>query len=230
VIQILKRLLKKIYILIYFKKVKIHISGNCSLRTKFEGQNIIGKRSWFDGYMGFGTYICDDCIINAKIGRYCSIGHRVTVLTGTHPAHKFVSTSPVFYSLEKQNGTSYTKIQRFDEKRFSDKANKFGITLGNDVWIGFGATFMGGVTIGDGAIVGANTLVLKDVPAYSIVAGNPAKQIGTRFDEDNIKWLCKLKWWNKPEKWIKENSAYFCDIDTFRKRFSNETNLSGSNR
>ncbi|ASL68021.1 acetyltransferase [Bacillus thuringiensis] len=213
----LKRILKRVYVYIRFKNVIIGSRGNISTRTIFEGQNKVGRNAWFDGYMGYGSYIGDGSTINGEIGRYCSIGHQVTVLTGTHPSHVFVSTSPVFYSTRKQNGTTYTETQRFEEIMYSDKENRYGVTIGNDVWIGFQATIIGGVKIGDGAIIASNAVVTKDVAPYTIVAGIPAKEVGRRFDEDTIRWLCNFKWWNKPEEWIKNNAEIFTDINLFKK-------------
>ncbi|MCU5077684.1 CatB-related O-acetyltransferase [Bacillus cereus] len=213
----LKRILKRVYVYIRFKNVIIGSRGNISTRTIFEGQNKVGRNAWFDGYMGYGSYIGDGSTINGEIGRYCSIGHQVTVLTGTHPSHVFVSTSPVFYSTRKQNGTTYTETQRFEEIMYSDKENRYGVTIGNDVWIGFQATIIGGVKIGDGAIIASNAVVTKDVAPYTIVAGIPAKEVGRRFDDDTIRWLCNFKWWNKPEKWIKDNAEIFTDINLFKK-------------
>ncbi len=69
-------------------------------------------------------------------------------------------------------------------------------TVGNDVWIGHKATIMAGVTIGDGAIIAAHSLVTKEVAPYSIVGGNPAREIRKRFTEDQIKKLLEIQWWN----------------------------------
>ena len=118
-----------------------------------------------------------------KIGRYCSIGHKVTVLTGTHPSHDCFNTSDIL-SLGLQNGTTYVSTQKFKEKIYADENNKYGCIIGNDVWIGYNATIMGGCTIGDGAIVAAGALVRKNVEPYTIVAGQPAKVIGKRFEDE----------------------------------------------
>ena len=116
----LKRMYKLVRIKLLNRNVIFGAKANISVYAEFEGQNKVGKRSWFDGYMGFGTYIGDDCTIFAKIGKYCSIGHKVTVLTGAHPSHGFVSTHPVFFSLGCQNGTTYVSKQKFKEKIFAD--------------------------------------------------------------------------------------------------------------
>ena len=74
--------------------------------------------------------------------------------------------------------------------------NKGDIVIGNDVWIGYEATILSGVHIGDGAIIGAKAVVTKDVPAYSIVGGIPAREIKKRFDPETIQKLQQLKWWD----------------------------------
>ena len=77
--------------------------------------------------------------------------------------------------------------------------------IGNDVWIGYGATIMPGVTIGDGAIIATKSVVTKDVAPYAIVGGNPAKEIRKRFSEDEIKALLEIQWWDWPIEKITEN-------------------------
>lgn len=214
----IKRLIKICKVRLKNKTVIFCKNSNIGANSIFEGQNRVGKKSWFDGYLGYGSYIGDDCTIFARIGRYCSIGHKVTVLTGTHPSHVYVSTNPVFYSLGMQNGTTYVKKQKFKEKIYSDEQNKYGCIIGNDVWIGYNAVIMGGTTIGDGAIVAAGALVNNDVPPYTIVAGQPARVIGQRFDDDQIHFLLQIKWWEKSTEWIKSHAEEFDDINTFMKK------------
>ena len=81
--------------------------------------------------------------------------------------------------------------------------NKGDIVVGNDVWIGYEAVILAGVTIGDGAVIGARAVVTKDVPPYAIVGGVPAKSIRSRFDEATVKALLALKWWDWPEERIR---------------------------
>ena len=83
--------------------------------------------------------------------------------------------------------------------------SKGDIVIGNDVWLGYRSVILAGVTIGDGAIVGAYSVVTKDVPPYTIVAGNPAKEIRRRFSEAEIARLLELRWWDWPIEKITEN-------------------------
>lgn len=83
--------------------------------------------------------------------------------------------------------------------------HKGDIVIGNDVWIGYEAVILAGVTIGDGAVIGSRAVVTKDVPPYTIVGGVPARTIRRRFDEDIVEELLRLRWWDWPEEVIKEN-------------------------
>ena len=87
---------------------------------------------------------------------------------------------------------------------FGDRGNRGDTVIGNDVWIGQKATILPGVHVGDGAIIGANAVVAKDVPPYSIVVGNPAQVKKYRFDEKTREYLLKLKWWDKDIETIKK--------------------------
>jgi acetyltransferase-like isoleucine patch superfamily enzyme len=88
------------------------------------------------------------------------------------------------------------------------------IEVGNDVWIGYGATILSGVRIGDGAIVGANATVTHNVAPYAIVAGNPATEIKRRFADDQIARLLELEWWNWPLEVILAQVSSLCSADT----------------
>jgi virginiamycin A acetyltransferase len=101
------------------------------------------------------------------------------------------------------------------EKAMDGKAypQKGDITIGNDVWIGYNATIMAGVTIGDGAIIATNATVINDVAAYSIVGGNPAKEIKKRFSDDTITKLLEIKWWDWPNEKITKNLQNLTDIN-----------------
>ena len=132
------------------------------------------------------------------IGKFCSIACGAKFLFNS-ANHTLSSLStypfPLFFEewgLEKRN-----VAESWD--------NKGDIVLGNDVWIGYEAVIMAGVTIGDGAIIGARAVVTKDVPPYTVAGGIPAKPIKTRYPEETIAALSELKWWDWPENRIAQN-------------------------
>ncbi len=86
------------------------------------------------------------------------------------------------------------------------------IRIGNDVWIGASAQIMSGVTIGDGAIVGAGAIVTRDVPAYAVVGGNPARIIRFRFESDLIERLMSIEWWNWSEDRLRSESDFLLEL------------------
>jgi virginiamycin A acetyltransferase len=91
--------------------------------------------------------------------------------------------------------------------------NKGDMVIGNDVWIGYGATLMPGVHIGDGAIVAAQSVVTKSVDPYTVVGGNPAREIRKRFDESTIQLLLDLQWWHWDIEKITRNLDVICNAD-----------------
>jgi acetyltransferase-like isoleucine patch superfamily enzyme len=138
---------------------------------------------------------------NVHIGRYCSIASYVRGV-GDHD-HRF-STHPIWSDLSGgmfPDDAMFVKMAEARRGEFlSDPVNlldlgKNNINIGNDVWIGEGVIIRAGVTIGNGAIVGANSFVRDDVPAYSVVAGTPAKVKKLRFGNEQIEKLEKMKWW-----------------------------------
>ena len=129
------------------------------------------------------------------IGKFCQIATGVNfIMNGANHQMNAVTTFP-FYIFEgwKQTVPPLNKMPL-----------KGDTIIGNDVWIGQNSTILPGVHIGDGAIIGLNSVVGSDVKPYTIVAGNPAKQIRKRFDNELIKLLLKLKWWDKSIKEINE--------------------------
>ena len=90
-------------------------------------------------------------------------------------------------------------------------------TLGNDVWIGSHAFIKGGIVIGNGAVIGAYSVVTKDVEPYSIVAGNPAKFIRKRFDNETISKLMESRWWELEDDALYDNATYFTNAKHFLK-------------
>lgn len=191
----------------------------------FEGRNSLGNNSVFiSSSLGYASYIGGESRFSrTQIGRYCSIGPNVECIFGRHPSHTFVSTHPAFFSINHSIGLSYVQEQRFQEHPEPlDEEGKCTIRIGNDVWIGANVAILDGITVGDGAIIAANALVTKDVPPYTIVGGVPAKELKKRFTDEEINFLLKIKWWDKPEQWLSKYAAYFDDIETLRNIYPND--------
>lgn len=181
--------------------------GEC----EFEGANGISAHSKFEGKMGYGSYISENCFIYGNVGRFCSIAPNVKCSTGTHPiGNPFVSCHPMFFSTRCQNGYTFA-----DKDYFEEKAKP--VTIGCDCWIGTNAFLCGGVKIGDGAVVYAGAVVTKDVPPYAVVAGIPARVIKYRYDDETIRFLLEDRWFDKPINWIDKHRDLFVDIDAYIK-------------
>lgn len=147
--------------------------------TYYDGQNFTSRVTHHYDFLG-------DKLI---IGKFCQIGHNVEfIMNGANHQMNNVSTYP-FYIFKgwEQN-----------PPKMNDLPFKGDTIVGNDVWIGQNAVILPGVHIDDGCIIGANSVVGSDIPPYSVVVGNPAKVIRKRFDDEMIKLLEKLEWWNLP--------------------------------
>lgn len=192
-------------------------------KSYFEGINFIGRQSAFTGYLGLASYISTQSHVTANIGRFTAIASYVNVILGTHPyTYPFVSISPMFYSLSGPLANhTFAKKQLFEDIRYVNNEQHIPVIIGSDCWIGERVSIIGGVTIGDGAMVLAHAVVTKDVPPYAIVGGVPAKILRYRYDEETISFLLETKWWNKDIEWLRENYELFCDMDTFKARLVN---------
>ena len=151
--------------------------------------------------IGRYSYAYGACLIKTQVGAFCSIASKTLIGGGGHPVDR-VSSSPVLYQKKNVMKTCFADLP------FEEYAET---TIGNDVWIGFRCIIKGGVTIGDGAIVGMGSVVTKDIPPYEIWAGNPARCIRKRFDDETIAKLLELKWWDWDEDKLHRYGAYFQD-------------------
>ena len=214
-------LLRKIYYIlnsvrinISFKHIKVALSSEIKSHFSVDVPVKIGANTYFKGEIGAYSYIGPDCRINAKIGKFCSISSNVKTIEATHPL-LYVSTSPVFYSTDRQCNASFTEEQTYDDTLYYDKEEGIACKIGNDVWIGENVIIKGGINIGDGACIAMGAVVTKDVEPYSIVGGVPAQKIRMRFTDKQIKSLEKIQWWDKDVVWLRENATLFTNIETF---------------
>lgn len=163
------------------------------------------------GYRSYGTprvirYKGD--IEPVTIGSYCSIAANVEIFVGGNHRVDWVSTFPLRILLNLPGAL-----------QDGHPASRGAVTIGNDVWIGREATIMSGVTIGDGAVVAARSVVARDVRPYAIVVGNPAREVRRRFSDDIIKRLLDVRWWDWPEDEIIAAVPLLCspEAETFLK-------------
>ena len=153
-----------------------------------------------------------------KIGRFCSIAEGVRIHFGGMHAMHGASTYPLEMLADwmpELNGPHST-------------SSKGPVTIGNDVWIGDGASILSGVTVGDGAVIGACAVVSKDVPPYTIVAGNPARVIRKRLADADVDFLQSLQWWSWSTGKLRKFAPYLfgkSDIDALRVALSRDPDV-----
>lgn len=206
-------MIKRIILLIC-SKLKSVFSKNLTVSSRIEYSKVSSKAKinghckLYHATIGDYTYIGDhQRVVYAKVGKFCSIAGGGAIGMGTHTLSN-ISTSPIFTAKRNGTGTSWTNLLPTDEFR--------EVNVGNDVWIGERALIMGGVTIGDGAVVAAGAIVAKNVPPYAIVGGVPAKVIRYRFSEDIISKLLDIKWWYWEDDTLRRNIELFQDASIER--------------
>lgn len=192
------------------RHVVFRVKGYADHNTTFGGDNFIGQESFLSGcHLGRGTYVTDfSKLFQLTTGKYCSIGSGVSTAIGRHPSSENIATTPSIFSINSPNNLRFSDIQEYEEQTGP-------VTLGNDVWVGAGAILIGGITVGDGAIIGAGSVVTKDCEPYGVYAGCPARLIKRRFDDETIEKLLELKWWDKDDKWLRENAESFANPGEF---------------
>ena len=139
------------------------------------------------------------------IGKFCQIASGIKIImNGANHRMNSITTYPFNIM-----GNGWEKVT----PKLEDLPFKGDTIIGNDVWIGQNVTILPGVHIGDGAIIGANSVVAKDIPAYHIAGGNPCKIIRKRFDEELINYLEEIKWWDWEDEKIFKNLEILCSSD-----------------
>lgn len=140
-----------------------------------------------------------------KIGAYCSLAFGVTIILGGNHRTDWVTTYPFPVLWQEASHLPCSATTKGD------------VVIGNDVWIGSEVTIHSGVTIGNGAVIAGQSVIVKDVAPYTIVGGNPAREIRKRFDEATIARLQNVQWWNWPDEKIESLLPLMLseNIDTF---------------
>ena len=175
----------------------------CFLKNIIKNPNIVvGDYTYYDDFEDVNNfeknvkYHFDFIGDKLIIGKFCMIASDVTfIMNGANHLNKSISSYPfAIFGKDWSNA--------MEGKNYPVKGDTI---IGNDVWIGYRASIMPGIHIGDGAIIAANSVVTKNVDPYSIVGGNPATEIRKRFNEEQIKQLLELKWWNWDIEKITDN-------------------------
>ncbi len=189
-----------------------NISSVCFIKNTITRTNIeVGDYTYYDDVDGADKFeehviyhyeFLGDKLI---IGKFCQIASGIKIImNGANHRMSSVTTYPFNIM-----GNGWEKVT----PKLKDLSFKGDTVIGNDVWIGKNVTILPGVHIGDGAIIGANSVVTKDIPAYHIAGGNPCKIIRKRFEDELINYLEEIKWWDWDEKKIFDNLEILCSSD-----------------
>jgi len=185
--------------------------GTLVRNSTFGRYNWLGNNNLIENSsLGNYSYIAGNSLVrNCRIGKYCAIARNVQISPGSHPTSGFVSIHPSTYTDPAFHSKKFVSENHY---HYNEK-----VEIGNDVWIGTNVVITGGVRIGDGVVIAANSVITKNVPDYNIVGGVPARFIRKRFEEEEIKFLREVKWWDKDEAWMEKNISRFWSIDEFMK-------------
>ncbi|MCL1886140.1 MAG: acetyltransferase [Dehalococcoidia bacterium] len=175
-----------------------HIQSHCVLTHV-----TVGDYSYLAGY---------NHVFCATIGKFCSVASFARINTTNHPIYTRVAQHHFTYRSEMYDFGE-------DDAEFFSARKAARVIVGNDVWIGHSAVVMPGLTIGNGAVIGAGAVVTRDVAPYSVVAGVPARKINMRFPDDVIVKIERSKWWDWDYATIKERLYDFRDWEAFLRKY-----------
>ena len=160
-------------------------------------------------------------ILAADVGKFCAIAPFAQVGLASHPIDRDVSGHPAFYLHKPELGYDLVDSTRHDDL--------LRTSIGNDVWVGAGALIKDGVRVGDGAVIAAGAVVIRDVEPYAIVGGVPASTIRYRFDPEEISFLLDLAWWDRPDDWLRDHAHLMSDLDALKEQLPTEAGGAAGN-
>lgn len=190
-----KRLFSKVSVFALLSDSRVDVTAAVCSGTRLY-RSALGRYS----YVGRNSFIT-----NCSIGNFCSIAGNCNIGGTGHPLN-WVSTSSVFH---KWDNILKKNFARHEYDIFQQTV------IGNDVWIATNAMLKAGIAVADGAVIGMGAVVTKNVGPYEIWAGNPAKCIRKRFDDETVKKLLESRWWDLPDEQIEMLAPYMTDVEKF---------------
>ena len=195
----------------------IHPDAHVS-NSKLGHYTEVGARtSVTETIMGDYSYVVNDSnIIYTEIGKHCSIAAMTRINPGNHPIWRATQCHFTYRSTMYFDGVD-------DEEEFFNWRRAHKVKIGHDAWLGHGAVILAGRTIGNGAVVAAGSIVTKDVAPYSIVGGNPAREIKRRYTSDVADRMQQLAWWHWTHEQLREALPDFraLDAEAFLEKYEN---------
>jgi acetyltransferase-like isoleucine patch superfamily enzyme len=190
-----------------FRKKEFGFLRDCPRLAHYE----IGE--WTVGHYGLQVLSAEGGTL--RIGKFCSFARGVTIILGGEHRTDWVSTYP------------FPAFVRGAETYRGYSLSKGDVIIGNDVWVGINSIIMSGVTLADGMVVGAGSVVRRSFPPYSIVAGNPACLAGYRFPKEMIDELIRLQWWNWPIEKIRGAFPLLLstDVEQFVQKYRSQVSI-----
>ena len=174
------------------------------------GEHVHLTDSVLDDY----SYLCHHCeLMSTDVGKFANIAAHVRINPGCHPMER-----PTLHHFTYRRAMYGMAAE--DDAEFFEWRRRQRVVIGHDTWIGQGVVIMPGVRIGNGAVVGSNSVVTRDVPAYTIVAGAPARVLRQRFARDIAQAIESTQWWDWSHEVLNERLSDFCDLRHFLARYA----------